>query len=400
MAVFREQLLAVFKSEDRPLIRQYYPLFPVFMIITVVMMWLEGYLQALNKSALQNFIREILLRLINIALVLLFAADIIGFSLFINLYVLLYIIPLIALIYLARKNEGFRFGGALSLLSPTEKKEIYRFSSYHMLGVVSIVLVFQMDALLIPPFSQNGLEDVAVYSIAVFGVALMRNPARVIGIAATPSFTQTYNEGRIRDLSRLYFRSSVNMQIIALVMFLLIALNLDNGMRILAVIKPGYELVKPLVLILMIGQIIEMGAGPNFELIGVTRYYRFNFWIALGLLGVIIALNIVLIKAIGLTGAAWATTIGLVLFNIVKALFLWKKLKIQPLGKSTAVIAGIGLVVGLVVWLLPTIPNVYWDIVLRTVVTGLLLWIMLYKSGVSPELNELTRNILFKRRLF
>lgn len=400
MLLLKPLLLGMFKPEDIPLMDRYYLFFPIFMVITVVMMWLEGYLQSVHKSAIQNFIREILLRIINMALIGLFFADIIDFDGFVALFVLLYILPVLLLVVVARKSSGFHFKGSKELLSKAERNEIYKFSAYHMLGVVGVVLIFQMDALLIPPFSKNGLEDAAVYATAIFAVALMRNPARVIGVAATPAFTQTYNEGNIRELASLYSRSSVNMQITALIMFLLIALNLDSAMILLAQVKPGYEMVKPLILVLMIGQVIEMGAGPNFELIGVTKYYRFNFWIAIALLAAIIVLNVWLIQQFGIIGAAWATTSGLALFNIAKALFLWKKLKIQPFTNATWKIIAIGIVIGVAVWFIPFLGNVYLDIALRSTLSGLMLWLLLYRFNVSPELSEITRNIIYKRKLF
>jgi len=400
MFVFKEKVLLIFNKEDYPVMRKYYGLFASLMFINVIMMWFEGYLLALNKSAVQTFIREILIRIINVILIVLFCVNVLDFSLFIYLYTFLYVIPLLILFYLVKKDRGFYFYGSASLLSRKEKSEIYNFSFFHMLSVVSMVLIFQIDAFLIPPLATNGLADFAIYSVAVFGVALMRNPTKVIGQAVTPSLAQAYNEGRLKDIAKIYKATAINMQIISLVIFLLVVLNIDKVMLVLGTLKPGYDMAGPVLIILTIGQVIEMSAGPNFELIGVTKYYRFNFWIAVMLLIVIIGLDIWLIQSMGITGAAWATTTGLIIFNLSKAFFLWKKFKILPVGRETLYIALIGCAVFALVWVIPATDNSYLDILIRSLTAGLLLWFALFKCKVSAELNELTRNILFKRKLF
>ncbi len=97
-----------------------------------------------------------------------------------------------------------------------------------MLTVVSSVLIISMDSILLAPLDKNGFEAVAVYGVAATAIAMLRNPTRVIGIAATPAFTKSYNEGDIRDLKNLFTRSAINMQIIAVGMFALVYLNIQN----------------------------------------------------------------------------------------------------------------------------------------------------------------------------
>jgi O-antigen/teichoic acid export membrane protein len=360
--------------------------------------WMEGYLQSLHKTAMQNMAREIIARIIYIVLITLFAAGVISFSTFIWLYVVLYIVPFLFLLMVALRNPGFHFQYVKGLFSTAEIKEIVRFSGYHMLTAASTVLILQLDVFLLGPL--GGLEQVAVYSIATLAISMLRNPTRVIGIAATPAFTKSYNQGDMADLRDLFSRSAINMQIIGIGMFALVYVNIDNIQDIMAIIKGGYGQIKPLIMILMIGQLFDMITGLNFELIGVSKYFRFNFWIALALMVVVFVLNYLMIRAMGIYGAAWATTIGVILFNIAKAIFLWKKMQMQPFSKATLYIIVAGLVAGALAWLIPFLGNTFLDGICRSTVFAVLMWFFLYRSKVSSELNDVTDNLIHKRRFY
>jgi O-antigen/teichoic acid export membrane protein len=396
--IMEPYLSDIYRSKDAIMMHKYIWLFPILALMTSMISWMESYLQSLHKTALQNLAREIIARIIYITLIILFAMQIINFHTFIWLYVILYLVPFLFLLYVAMRNPGFNFNYKKGAFSSTEIKEIFRFSGYHMLTVVSTVLVLQLDVFLLGPL--GGLEQVAVYSIATLAISMLRNPTRVIGIAAIPAFTQSYNEGDMPRLRNLFSRSSTNMQIIGVCMFALVYINIDNIQDIMAIIKGGYSQIKPLIMILMIGQLFDMITGFNFELIGVSKYYRFNFWIALVLIALVFVLNYFMIKEIGIYGAAWATTIGFVIFNIAKTIFLWKKMNIQPFSKATMYILIAGAVVGFATWMIPYLGNAFVDAICRSTVFALLMWFALYRIKVSSELNDITDNLIHKRRLY
>lgn len=398
--MFRDYIISVYHSGDEVLMRRYFVLFPLLTFFTFLINWMEGYLQSLHKTAIQNVAREILARIIYITLIVLYALDVIPFETFIWAYVFFFLVPFLFLLVIALRNAGFRFEYKPGLFSGKEIRDIIRFSGYHMLTIVSSVLIVQTDSILLAPLDKSGFAAVAVYGVASTSIAMLRNPTRVIGIAATPAFTQHYNEGNLTMLRQLFSRSAINMQIIATGMFALVFLNIDNVQQVMSLIQKGYDEIKILILVLMIGQVVDMFSGLNFELIGVTKYYRFNFWIALLLLALVFALNYILIRRVGIYGAAWATTLGLVVFNILKTLFLWKKLKMQPFSAGTLKALAAGLLACGVVWLLPFIGNVFADAVLRCILFCGLYWLLLFRLKVSGELNDITLNMIHKRRLY
>ncbi len=398
--VFRPQLIGLYQEEDEQMMRQYFVLFPLLTFFSAAIGWFEGYLQSLHKTALQHFAREILARIIYIALIILFAFGLISFHTFIWLYVLTYLVPLLFLFWIAARDKGFRFEWHTHYFSFKDIKEIFRFSGYHMLTVVSTVLLLQLDAFLLAPLDKDGFEAMAVYSVAALAVSILRNPTRAIGLAALPTFTRTYNEGDMRSLGQLFKRSAINMQIIGCGMILLVVLNVHNIGAVMSMIQSGYEQVKWLILILMIGQLMDMFTGLNFELIGVTRYYRFNFWIAIVLLLIVLVLGFWWIKDYGVYGAAWATTAGLFFFNLAKTLFLHWKLGMQPFHKQTWLVLVTGIAIAGAVHLIPQLPHPFLDAGVRTILFCAVWWWLLYRLKPSSELVEITRNLIEKKRFY
>jgi O-antigen/teichoic acid export membrane protein len=387
-----------YNEHDAEYIRTFFLLFPILTLLCSMILWMEGYLQSLNKTALQSFGREILARLIYIILILLYAFKMIDFSWFLWLYVILYLIPFFFLLYVAKRNEGFNFGYEKHLFSLKETKEMIRFAGYHMLTEASTVLIATVDVFIMGMLL--GFEKVAIYGMAALAVALLRNPTRMIGKAAVPTFTRYYNEGDMVSLRALFTRSSVNMQIIGVAMFVLVYINIDNVQAIIALINKGYDEMKYIILILMIGQLFDMISGFNYEMIGLSKYYRFNFWIAVGLLVLVTILDYIMMSTHGLLGAAWAVTIGLIAFNIAKSWFLWKKMKLQPFAMTTLKIFAIGVIAGIISWLLPYMFNAFVDAIIRSSLFGLLFWYLLFVAKVSSEINEITYNIIHKRRMY
>ncbi len=54
----------------------------------------------------------------------------------------------------------------------------------------------------------------------------------------------------------------------------LVYLNIQNIQGAMSLVQKGYEEIKGLIMILMIGQPF-ICFGLNFEVIGITKYYRF-----------------------------------------------------------------------------------------------------------------------------
>lgn len=395
--IFKEEILQFFKPEDRPLAGQYYAVVPILVFLWSYMVALESYLITQSKTAFISFVRDVVLRIINIVLIGLLFIQAIDFSTFIYGLAASYVVAVLMFFFVANRSEGFGFSFNFKIFNREEYREITSYSWYHMFVSVTLNMLGFVDVLLLGSLAPEGLSSIAAYGHAVFIVTLMVIPYRAMSSASIPTLNRVYLSQDHNELNNVFHRSAINILIAAVAMFLLISCNLDNAV---AILPPEYAPLKPIALILMIGRMIDMSTGLNNEVTSISRYYKFNFRVAMLLLVMLVVLCYALIPGYGVYGAAWATTIALSLFNIAKMSFLWWKMKIQPFTKNSLVVVLCGAVAFLPGYFCPYILNPVADTLIRSLIivicySGLLIWLK-----PSKDLNDYLHNIRASKRLF
>lgn len=394
---FRSSVIGWYNVGDRPLVGQYYLLLPVLVLLWSYMSLLEWYLIGQNKSAISIFMREVVLRIVNLAVIGLFYFKLISFTTFIVATVLIYGIPPCILFFLAFRTEAFRLQLDWKALSRQEYWQLTHFSWYHLLTSVSIIAMTYIDSSLLGILSLQGVAAVAIYTTAGFFATLVTVPFRAMASAIQPTFNHAYLSGDESKLHDVFQRSAINAQIVSVMMVVIVACNLHNAT---AILQPAYRSMVPVVLILLIGRLADMITGFNTEVITVSKYYKFNFRISALLLALIIGCCYLLIPRFDIQGAAWATTISLILFNIGKAVFLYARFRLQPFSIHTFQVLFAGAVAGLAGYYLPYIVNPFVDAILRTVLMVLVYGVLLFWLRPSEDLTNYLRSIREKKRLF
>ena len=104
--------------------------------------------------------------------------------------------------------------------------------------------------------------------------------------------------------------------------------------------------------------------------------------------------NIIFIPRWGIEGAAFASLLTLVCFNMIRIVFLKHHFNIQPFKAKQLwvplILAGIMLAAGVV----PMLHNVFIDVIVRSSVALILFLIPIKMIGISPEMNAWAINLL------
>jgi len=393
----KDAITNLYQPVDMEYVLQYYAWLPMYVLLWSTMTLLEQYLSSQMKVAVSTFIKEILLRCINILLVLLMGYGYISFYTFMILSILAHLIPIAILWKLTAKTEGFGFSVNWRLFSKTEYKEVASFAAFHVLINVSIALLINVDTQMLGILDKGGMASVAVYSVCVLIISIFQIPYRSLASAATPMVTKAYNQNDKATVKDLFTRSSLNMQIVAMVMFLLIFANMHN---IAAVFDKNYSSIVYIVPVLMLGRYFDMLTGINSEMLSMSEHYKFNFYITFLLVALIIILNFILIPTHGILGAAWANTIGFFLFNIIKLIFLQQKMGLMPLSRNSLLILIASLPAVGISYILPQIGNLYSDTIVRSICIVVLFIIMLLWLQPSPDIKNYLRSVKENKRLF
>jgi len=397
--LFRNNLVHLYQPAEQGYINTYYLWIPVLVILWSYMSQLELYLSSQHRTAIATFMREVVLKFLNLILIALIGFGYISFSSFIIGTVLVYAVPTLIMLPIAMRTESFGFSMQWRVFGKQDYKELLHFSWYHLLLSVSASAMGVVDMYMLPILSKHGLSSLAVYAIAVFIASVMTAPYRAMASAAFPTLNLAYTNGDTDKVHQLFRRSSVNTLIVSVAMAVIIACNLPNAVAMLRK-GQGYETIIPLVLIMMIGRLVDMASGLNTELISISKYYKFNFRISVLLVVLMVGLNLFLIPRFDVYGAAWSTTISLILFNVGKMIFLWKKMGVQPFtGKSLYVLAA-GAIAGFVGYIVPALHNPFVDAVLRTGLVVVIYAVLLLWWQPSEDLRTYVQSIRKDKRLF
>jgi O-antigen/teichoic acid export membrane protein len=409
--LLQNKIVGKYHLQDQGYISKYYVLLPILALFLSLSSLVESYLYAELKIAVAVFIKDVLFRILNIVVLVLFFFKLYSFDVFIILSVLCYAVPFILQLAVAKKTEGFGFSFKWDVFSKDEYKEILNFSLYHLLYAIAFHILAYIDQLMLAPLDNDGLKSLAVYTTGTFIISLMIIPYKAMSGPSYTMLNRAYIDRDFAKLRDLYNRSSLNMFIVAMVMFLIIGCNLPNAVHIL---PKGYEAITPIVFILMIGRLFDMATGINGELISISVYYRFNLWFSIFLLILVFTLNRILIPTHGnssnlsysifyfhgIYGAAWSNTIFLFIYNIIKYAFLWKKMQIQPFSRNTIKIIAIGIIVLGINYYIPYIHNPVFDTMMRTAIIVIIFSGLLFYLKPSEDLEIYFKEVKKNKRLF
>lgn len=188
----------------------------------------------------------------------------------------------------------------------------------------------QTDIIMLGFFSSA--EEVGVYRVAVQGATLVAFGLQAVNMVVAPHFARLYAQGNIAGLQRMVTASA---RVILLSTFPVVAAFLIFGKEMLSLLfgtafVPAYTALA----ILCVGQLINAAMGSVGLLLTMTRHEKDAAWGVAVAAAVNVALNLILIPAFGINGAAVATAITLATWNVLLCRKVWQRIGVQSAAVS------------------------------------------------------------------
>lgn len=390
--LFKEELHALLVDQV-PAIAQYAGLILLMLFLLNLTRILETYSRSLLKAVFVNALKDTGIRLFTALLVLGYATGRYGFYELLLYITLIYVFNIgLILISLVRQKAVY-WSLNLDFLKMVDRRELFLFIGYTFLGSTGSILFRRIDSLMIT--LMKGLYETGIYG-NMFNIAqVIEIPRQSITQISMPVISKAFAERRIDAIADVYRKSSINQQIIGSLLLIGIWVNLPNLYRIM---PKGDEFALGYWVVVLVGvsKLVEMMAGNSSELLNMSPHYRFNMLSMLVMCVIAVGLNYLMIPAYGITGAAVATLITVMIHSLAKGLFLRFRYQIQPFSGQSILVLAIALGVLLPALWLPLLDAAFLDIIIRsglvTVVYGLL--ILLTKA--SPEANGLVNQVLVR----
>lgn len=393
--LLREPITSLF-IKNSPLFVDYYNWVPSLMVFLLYWMVFEIYSSLLMRIAVPKLIREIILRLLLIAVYLLYAFDIVNMDGFIAGYISVYAISMFLAFYYVSKIGTVSLKRDSSFITPDLRKQVFNYTLVWIIGALGSNIVSRLDLFMVG--SHLGLDYAGIYSIAFYIVAVIEIPSRSIATISSPLASSALKDGDMKAVNQLYRKVSLHQFMIGGFVFLLIWINIDN---IFSLLPNGeiYSKGKWVVFFLALAKLIEVTLNFGNTLISFSRYYHWGLYFTFFITGIAILLNNWLIPIFGVTGAGIATTLTCLLSYGVQQWLVQIKIKSNPISLKMIQLVGLfGLAIGINL-LLPQYHIIIVDGLYRSVIVAGTLCLMIYMFNISDEVNLLVKNIIRKIRI-
>ena len=210
-----------------------------------------------------------------------------------------------------------------------------------------------------------------------------------------PSISKAFTENDTRKIEEVYKESSITLFFMSSFLFLCMYLSIGDLLEFL----PNSEMYlsgKWVVIILGAAKVFDALWGVNSEILILSKYYKYNIVLLVVLLFTTVGLNLIFINdELLITGTAIATAITVLLYNVIRGIILYWKLRVLPFSKSHLWILSTSLLVIISqVFISDLIQTGLLRIILNTILAGGMFLVLLVKFELSTSLTNYRAQLL------
>ena len=166
-------------------------------------------------------------------------------------------------------------------------------------------------------------DEVGLYQIASRGADLIAMVLLAVNTAFAPTLARLFAQGKRQQLEHTVARSTRTITLVSLPIALAFTVF---GQFFLALYPGDFSAARVTLTILSLGQLINAATGTVAMLLNMTGHER-DTALVVGVSAVVnIGLNLLLIPRFGLEGAAAATALGTLVWNVLLSYFVYRRL--------------------------------------------------------------------------
>lgn len=393
--VFREPLLSVY-SKNAPLLVNYFYLLPMLTFFALYTAVFETNASVLLRITVPKLVREVGIRLFNLAAYLLYGYGIISLDAFVWMFCGSYGLAMLL-------NLGYLM--SLGHISFRIDRGFLTRERRHEIGRYTLFMTVTALAGNVPLFNslflgaKAGLALTGVYTVASYIANVVEVPYRSLGAISRPIIANAVKENNWGEVNRLGRQVSLHQLLISLLIFYVIWINIDT---LFAVIPNGKDFVGGVWVVFILGmsKVINSSLSVGVDILNFSRYYSRGLPFIVILTLAAIFFNNSFIAALGIDGAAYATLCAYLLYYMLLNSYLWWRLKVSlfSVGQlKTVVLIGVLLLLdwGWSHWIMPALPlSIIVGAIVKTAVLGTLAAVAVLGWKISPTVNEMTTRVL------
>ncbi|MBR9859223.1 oligosaccharide flippase family protein [bacterium] len=353
---------------------------------------LESISSIRGRITIPVFVREVVLRLGYASIVLLYAKGVLDFESMIKCIPIIVAVQcFILLFYVKQLNISFSLKFRFFLQDPELRREFLVYSGYLLLSVLAGMFINKIDYFMLG--AMKGASVTGVYTIASSIGIVVSIPKRNLKQIAQPIVAELTRKNDKAGLSLMYKDASINMIMLAMLIFQVIWFNID-GIFELMPNGDNFKEGKWVVFIIGSAFIIQVSAGIGNMIMSYSNYYFHSLWYSVLSIIVAVVTNLLLIPKYGGEGAAVGTLITNIVLTGTIVIINYIKGNVYPFDKRALLALTLFLAL-IAVNSLFTIDS-YVVILngLKSIIFVLIFIIVGYRLNLSSQLSKILEMVL------
>lgn len=378
-------------NEKSGLFNQYFYYLIPLIVFTLCFFVFDTYYKVLYNAVQGTILKDFVQRIVILTGVILFYFEIIDFYYFILIFLFAFFIPALVLMIILINQKEFFLKSNFKFITPEFRKKMMYVSFYGIITSFTGMLVFNIDSIMINKILN--LSSTGIYSVTFFFGTMILIPSRPLLKISSVIIADSWKKNDLETINSIYFKSCLNQLIIACILFIGIWGNVHNLFNEY-LLPPEYEAGKYVIFFISLSSLIQMAGGTSNMILFTSHKYRVHTYFMFVLVALLIVSNLVFIPMYGITGAAFASTISFLIYNIIKYTYLSTTLHFKPYNYKSLIVILIALGVYFLTSLIKPFDNFVIDILVRSSIMASTYFFLVYITKVSDEVNKIAQKYL------
>lgn len=402
--VFKDNIVAYY-ADDAPLLVDYASLLLPLTFFVLYMTVFETNASVLLHIALPKFVREVVIRVLNLTAYLLYGYRLISLDLFVILFCSSYAVAMLVNFFYLLSLGRISFRPDWHFVSRPLLREV----GVYTLFMTATVLAGNIKLFNSIFIARESLAAAGIYTIACYIANVVEIPYRSLGAISSPIISQAVADGNIAEVNRLGKQVSLHQLLVACMLLFFIWINLTP---LFSVIPNGADYVSGMGVVLFLGManILNSTLSISTNILNFSKYYAFSLLFISLLTATAILLNVWLIPLWGVTGSACATLAAYVVYFTPLLTLLWVRMRVSLFSRKQlwVLLLTLALFGADMLWQWAVSPLfaqlgtglgiVLLQALLRTAFFGVVAVVAVSRMDISPEVNRILGSLRLDTR--